>query len=108
MSLTYHHPPARSGQTRNLVFLLHGFGSSGAAMLGLGKTPSTVLSDTASSLLTRLTTCRADRADGGGIALSSTLGRQSRRPLCCTRKSVHARPLSHILMTDVGCSQVRT
>lgn len=47
MTLTHHILPARSGQTRSLVVLLHGFGSNGAAMLGLGNTLSAALPDTA-------------------------------------------------------------
>lgn len=46
-SLFSHALPARSGKTRSLVVLLHGFGSTGAAMLGLGKTLSATLPDTA-------------------------------------------------------------
>lgn len=46
MTLTHHQLPARSGQTRSLVVLLHGFGSDGQAMLGLGKTLSMALPDT--------------------------------------------------------------
>lgn len=46
MTLTHHQLPARSGQTRSLVVLLHGFGSNGQAMLGLGKTLSMTLPDT--------------------------------------------------------------
>lgn len=46
MTLTHHQLPARSGQTRSLVVLLHGFGSNGQAMLGLGRTLSTALPDT--------------------------------------------------------------
>ncbi|MBL9046111.1 MAG: dienelactone hydrolase family protein [Tabrizicola sp.] len=46
MTLNHHIFPARSGQTRSLVVLLHGFGSSGAAMLGLAKTLSIALPDT--------------------------------------------------------------
>jgi phospholipase/carboxylesterase len=47
MTLGHHTLPARSGQTRSLVVLLHGFGSNGAAMLGLAKTLSAALPDTA-------------------------------------------------------------
>lgn len=47
MTLTHHHLDARSGQTRSLVILLHGFGSNGAAMLGLARTLSAALPDTA-------------------------------------------------------------
>lgn len=47
MTLSYHQLPARSGKTRSLVVLLHGFGSQGEAMLGLGKTLSMALPDTA-------------------------------------------------------------
>lgn len=47
MTLTHHHLDARSGRTRSLVVLLHGFGSSGAAMLGLAKALSIGLPDTA-------------------------------------------------------------
>lgn len=46
MTLTHHQLPARSGQTRSLVVLLHGFGSNGQAMLGLGRTLSMALPDT--------------------------------------------------------------
>lgn len=46
MTLTHHQLPARSGQTRSLVVLLHGFGSHGEAMLGLGKALSEALPDT--------------------------------------------------------------
>lgn len=46
MTLSHHHLPARSGQTHSLVVLLHGFGSNGQAMLGLGKTLSAALPDT--------------------------------------------------------------
>lgn len=46
MSLTHHQLPARSGQTRSLVVLLHGFGSDGQAMLGLARTLSMALPDT--------------------------------------------------------------
>ena len=47
MSLTHHHLPARSGKTRSLVVLLHGFGSNGASILEMGESLSTTLSDTA-------------------------------------------------------------
>jgi phospholipase/carboxylesterase len=47
MPLTFQHLPARSGRARSLVVLLHGFGSNGAAMLGLAKALSTSLPDTA-------------------------------------------------------------
>ena len=47
MTLTHHHLDARSGRTRSLVILLHGFGSNGAAMLGLARTLSAALPDTA-------------------------------------------------------------
>lgn len=47
MTLTHHHLDARSGQTRSLVILLHGFGSNGAAMLGLARPLSAALPDTA-------------------------------------------------------------
>ena len=47
MSLGHHTLPARSGQTRSLVVLVHGFGSNGAAMLGLAKTLAIALPDTA-------------------------------------------------------------
>jgi len=47
MTLGHHTLPARSGQTGSLVVLLHGFGSNGAAMLGLAKTLSAALPDTA-------------------------------------------------------------
>jgi phospholipase/carboxylesterase len=47
MTLGHHTLPACSGQTRSLVVLLHGFGSNGAAMLGLAKTLSAALPDTA-------------------------------------------------------------
>ena len=47
MTLTHQHLPARSGQTRSLVVLLHGFGSDGSAMLGLGRSLSAALPDTA-------------------------------------------------------------
>lgn len=46
MTLTHHHIDARSGRTRSLVVLLHGFGSNGAAMLGLAKALSIALPDT--------------------------------------------------------------
>lgn len=46
MTLGHHTLPARSGQTRSLLVLLHGFGSNGAAMLGLAKTLSAALPDT--------------------------------------------------------------
>lgn len=46
MTLTHHQLPARSGRTRSLVVLLHGFGSNGQAMLGLAKTLSMALPDT--------------------------------------------------------------
>jgi phospholipase/carboxylesterase len=46
MTLTHHQLPARSDRTRSLVVLLHGFGSNGRAMLGLGKTLSMTLPDT--------------------------------------------------------------
>jgi phospholipase/carboxylesterase len=48
MTLSHHSLPARFGQTRRLIVLLHGFGSNGAAMLRLGKTLSATLPDTAS------------------------------------------------------------
>ncbi|MCZ8335699.1 MAG: alpha/beta fold hydrolase [Rhodobacteraceae bacterium] len=47
MTFGHHTLPARSGRTHSLVVLLHGFGSNGAAMLGLAKTLSTALPDTA-------------------------------------------------------------
>ena len=47
MSLTHHHLPARSGETRSLVVLLHGFGSNGPSILELGKSLSIALPDTA-------------------------------------------------------------
>jgi phospholipase/carboxylesterase len=47
MTLTHHQLDARSGRTRSLVVLLHGFGSNGAAMLGLAKALSIGLPDTA-------------------------------------------------------------
>lgn len=47
MTLTHQHLPARSGQTRSLVVLLHGFGSNGASILELGKALSLALPDTA-------------------------------------------------------------
>ena len=47
MSLGHQTFPARSGRTRSLVVLLHGFGSNGAAMLGLAKTLSIALPDAA-------------------------------------------------------------
>lgn len=47
MTLTHHHLSARSGQTRSLVVLLHGFGSAGAAMLSLARVLSAALPDTA-------------------------------------------------------------
>lgn len=47
MTLGHHTFPARSGRTRSLVVLLHGFGSNGAAMQGLAKTLSAALPDTA-------------------------------------------------------------
>ena len=47
MTLTHHQLPARSGRTRSLVILLHGFGSNGASILGLGQTLSAHLPDTA-------------------------------------------------------------
>ncbi|MCU0829863.1 MAG: dienelactone hydrolase family protein [Tabrizicola sp.] len=46
MTLTHHILPARSGQTRSLVVLLHGFGSQGQDMLGLARTLSMALPDT--------------------------------------------------------------
>lgn len=46
MTLNHHTFPALSGQTGSLVVLLHGFGSNGAAMLGLAKTLSAALPDT--------------------------------------------------------------
>lgn len=46
MTLTHHHLAARSGQTRSLVVLLHGFGTNGAAMLGLATALSVALPDT--------------------------------------------------------------
>lgn len=46
MTLNHHKLPARSGRTRSLVVLLHGFGSQGEATLGLGKTLSMALPDT--------------------------------------------------------------
>lgn len=46
MTLIHHILPARSGQTRSLVVLLHGFGSNGEAILGLGKALSMALPDT--------------------------------------------------------------
>lgn len=46
MTLTHHHLLARSGQTRSLVVLLHGFGSNGQAMLELGKALAEDLPDT--------------------------------------------------------------
>ncbi len=46
MTLTQHQLSARSGQTRSLVVLLHGFGSNGEAMLGLARTLSMALPDT--------------------------------------------------------------
>lgn len=47
MTLRHLQLPARSGRTRSLVVLLHGFGSNGQAMLGLGNTLSAALPDTA-------------------------------------------------------------
>lgn len=47
MTLGHHTLPARSGRTHSLVVLLHGFGSNGAAMLGLAKALSAALPDTA-------------------------------------------------------------
>lgn len=47
MSLGHHTLPARSGRARSLVVLLHGFGFNGAAMLGLAKTLSAALPDSA-------------------------------------------------------------
>lgn len=47
MSLTYQHLTARSGNARNLVVLLHGFGSNRASILELGKSLSTTLPNTA-------------------------------------------------------------
>ena len=47
MTMTYHHLDARSGQTRSLIVLLHGFGSNGAAMLPMAKALSVGLPDTA-------------------------------------------------------------
>ncbi len=47
MTLGHHTLPARSGRTQSLVVLLHGFGSNGAAMLGLAKTLSIALPNTA-------------------------------------------------------------
>ncbi len=46
MTLGHHTLPARSDRTHSLVVLLHGFGSNGAAMLGLSKTLSIALPDT--------------------------------------------------------------
>ena len=46
MTLIHHHFPARSGKTRSLVVLLHGFGSNGEDILGLGKALSDALPDT--------------------------------------------------------------
>lgn len=46
MTLTHHSHAAHSGKTRSLIVLLHGFGSNGAAMLGLGKALSMALPDT--------------------------------------------------------------
>lgn len=45
--LPSHHLPARSGRARSLVVLLHGFGSNGAAMLGLAEALSIALPQTA-------------------------------------------------------------
>lgn len=47
MTLGHHTLPARSDRTHSLVVLLHGFGSNGAAMLGLAKALSEALPDTA-------------------------------------------------------------
>lgn len=47
MTLTHEHLAARSGQTRSLVVLLHGFGANGAAMLGLARSLAAALPDTA-------------------------------------------------------------
>ena len=46
MTLSHHSLPARSGRTRSLVVLLHGFGLNGEAILGLGKALSAALPDT--------------------------------------------------------------
>ena len=46
MTLTHYLLPARSGKTFSLVVLLHGFGSNGQAMLGLGRNLSAALPDT--------------------------------------------------------------
>ncbi len=47
MTLTHHHLAARSGVTRSLVVLLHGFGANGQTMLDLGTALSAALPDTA-------------------------------------------------------------
>jgi len=47
MTLNHHRLPARSGDTRSIVVLLHGFGANGAAMLGLAQALSITLPDTA-------------------------------------------------------------
>ncbi|MFM7445056.1 MAG: alpha/beta hydrolase, partial [Tabrizicola sp.] len=47
MTLSHHRVDARSGKTRSLVVLLHGFGSNGAPMLRLAKALSDALPDTA-------------------------------------------------------------
>jgi phospholipase/carboxylesterase len=59
MTLGHHALPACSGRTHSLVVLLHGFGSNGAAMLGLAKTLSITLPDT-----TFLATDAPDAAPG--------------------------------------------
>lgn len=47
MTLMHQNLAARSGQTRSLVVLLHGFGANGSAMLGLGRSLSVALQDAA-------------------------------------------------------------
>lgn len=47
MTLTHQHLAARSGLTRSLVVLLHGFGANGAAMVGLARSLAAALPDTA-------------------------------------------------------------
>lgn len=47
MTLNHHTLPARSGLTQSLIVLLHGFGSNGAAMLGLAKALSNGLPNAA-------------------------------------------------------------
>ena len=46
MALTFDHLAARSGRTRSLVIMLHGFGSNGAAMMPLSSTLSVGMPDT--------------------------------------------------------------